>query len=284
VAKIAEDIMKQSILLLLALSAAPLANAQVASAPVAPTQAVAVGYTNLVFDDEFNTNSVSPDGTGSYNWYATNATSPATTTLPGPTYSILGGYLAINTDNSGYSDGLQSANPQNTTNSWQHGYFEASILFCQYCSNNSAWPAFWSSSTSLLTGQVPIGGTYPELDFMEYYTAPVSAAQAAVSTQPLQGIYTTTVHEWTNTSPATSVQNPNNVPVIPPGTDFSMWHTYGCLWTPNQVQWYFDNQLVTTVATGPGTPFPSLELSKMYLILGSGAWWPMYVDYVHVWQ
>jgi hypothetical protein len=50
------------------------------------------------------------------------------------------------------------------------------------------------------------------------------------------------------------------------------------------VQWYFDNQLVTTVATGPGTPFTALEKNKMFLVLGTGTWWPIYVDYVHVWQ
>ena len=38
-----------------------------------PSQAVAAGYTNLTFDDEFNSpNTVSPDGTGNYNWYRTN--------------------------------------------------------------------------------------------------------------------------------------------------------------------------------------------------------------------
>ncbi len=277
--------MKESILLLLALSA-PLASAQtVQAAPAPPSQAVAAGYTNLVFDDEFNSPStISPDGTGTYNWYGSTAPVSPAMALPGPTYSVVNGVLAINTDQSGYSDSLQTATPQNTANAWQHGYFEASILFCQYCSAGAAWPAFWSSSTALLTGQVPLGAPYPELDFMEYYTQPASSTQPAVVTQPVQGIYTTTVHQWINATPMTGVQNPNNVPTIPPGTDFSLWHTYGCLWTPNQVQWFLDNQLVTTVATGPGTPFTALEQSKLYLILGSGAWWPMYVDYVHVWQ
>jgi len=240
----------------------------------APPQAVAVGYTNLVFDDEFNSpNTVSPDGTGNYNWYLTNFIDPSLS-LPAGGYSIQDGFLGIYTDASGYGDGLQTADPLNTTGAWQHGYFEASILFCQFCSigGSSSWPAFWSASLEQATGQNPVGSPYAELDFMEYYT------------QGGQSDYITTVHQFVNTNPSTQDQNLNNLPTIPAGTDFGTWHTYGCLWTPNLVRWYFDNQLVTTVATGPGTPFTALEQSKMFLILGTGQYWPMFVDFVHVWQ
>ncbi len=259
--------MRETFLLLLALSAVPFADAQ-----KPPSQAVTSGYTHLVFDDEFNSpDTVSPDGTGNYNWYRTNFYNPSLT-LPASGYSIQDGYLAIYTDTSGYSNGLQTADPQNTVQAWQHGYFEARILFCQYCSDGTGWPAFWSSSIEFVTGQVPVNNPYAELDFMEYYT------QGGRST------YETNVHQVIDSTPSTQVQNVNDKPKIPLGTNFSTWHTYGCLWTPNQVQWYFDNKLVTTVATGPGTPFTALEQSKMFLILGTGKWWPMYVDYVHVWQ
>src|SRR5580692_7390018 len=91
-----------------------------------PPQAVAAGYTNLVFDDEFNSpNTVSPDGTGNYNWYRTNFFNPGAS-LPASEYSIQVGYLTIATDTSGYGDGLQTADPQNTAGAWTHGYFEAS--------------------------------------------------------------------------------------------------------------------------------------------------------------
>ena len=86
---------------------------------------------------------------------------------------------------------------------------------------------------------------------MEYYT------------QNQMSAYTTTVHQWTN---ATSVQNPNNVPKISKDTDFGQWHTYGCLWMPNRLQYYFDNKLVITVATGPGTPFTALEQEHVLLM------------------
>jgi beta-glucanase (GH16 family) len=63
-----------------------------------------------------------------------------------------------------------------------------------------------------------------------------------------------------------------------------VFHTYGCLWTPDKVVWYFDNKPVTTVSTGPGTPFTAIEKEHMFIMLGTGRNWPMDVDYVHVWQ
>jgi beta-glucanase (GH16 family) len=109
-----------------------------------------------------------------------------------------------------------------------------------------------------------------ELDFFEYWVGDGFAG------------YLTTVHQTSGTSKGQ--QNPNNVPTVPAGTNYGDWHIFGCLWTPNEVRWYLDNNLVTTVETGPGTPYTAVEQQKMFLILGTGVNWPMYVDYVHVWQ
>lgn len=237
-------------------------------AQTAPPQAQAAGYTHLAFDDEFNSpDTISPNGTGNYNWYATNIYgSPS---LPASGYSVQNGYLEINTDASGYSYGLATVSPQNTVQAWQHGYFEASILFCSYCTQTEGWPSFWSASIERATGEIPSSSPSGELDFFEYY---VSGGYRA---------YLTTVHQASGTS---KQQNPNNVAPVPNGTNYGNWHTYGCLWTPDEVRWYFDNNLVTTVKTGPNTPYTALEQEKMFLILGTGSKWPMYVDYVHVWQ
>jgi beta-glucanase (GH16 family) len=234
-----------------------------------PPQASAAGYTHLAFDDEFNSpDTISPNGTGNYNWYATNIYgSPS---LPPSGYSVQNGYLEINTDASGYSYGLATVSPQNTVQAWQHGYFEASILFCSYCSQGEGWPSFWSSSIERATGQIPLSGPSGELDFFEYYVGGGNA------------LYLTTVHQASGSS--NGQQNANNWPTVPAGTNYGNWHTYGCLWTPNEVRWYFDNNLVTTVQTGPGTPFTAVEQEHMFLMLGTGRNWPMYVDFVHVWQ
>jgi beta-glucanase (GH16 family) len=240
----------------------------------APQQASAAGYNTLVFGDEFNSAAtISPDGSGSYNWYTTNFYSHSAT-LPTSGYKVSNGYLTILTDASGYSAGIATADPTNSSGVWQHGYFEARIRFNPAGNRGSAWPAFWSYSIEGASGLVPIGSYFSELDFMECY--PTGSACT----------YITTVHQWQNTdSGDTSVaQNSNNDPAVPAGTDFRQWHIYGCLWTPSQVQWYLDNKLVTTVPTGPGTSFTALEQDHMFLVLGAGKNWPMDVDYVHVWQ
>lgn len=240
----------------------------------APTQASTAGYSTLVFWDEFNSaDTISPDGSGSYNWYTTNFYS-SSATLPASGYKVSNGYLTILTDASGYSAGIATASPTTSSGVWQHGYFEARIRFNPAGNHGSAWPAFWSYSIERVLGLVPIGSYFGELDFMECY--PTGSACS----------YITTVHQWQrNDSGDTSVaQNPDNEPAVPAGTDFTQWHIYGCLWTPNQIQWYLDNKLVMTVATGPGTSFTALEQNHMFLVLGTGKNWPMDVDYVHVWQ
>jgi beta-glucanase (GH16 family) len=252
------------LLVLIVLSMCSSLNAQ-----TPPSQAAAAGYQHLVFDDEFNSpNTVSPDGSGNYNWYLTSIYgSPA---LPASGYSIQNGYLEIKTDASGYSYGMATVDPENTVQAWQHGYFEARILFCSTCSQGHGWPSFWSASIERATGQIPESAPSAELDVFEYY---VSGGYR---------YYLTTVHQASGM--AKGVQNLNNVPTVPSGTNYGAWHIYGCLWTTNEVRWYFDNNLVETVKTGPGTPYTALEQEKMFLILGTGLNWPTYVDYVHVWQ
>jgi len=257
---------------LLALLMAPLAIAQPYEIPpIPPLQAIEAGYWQLSFDDEFNSpDTVSPDGTGNYNWYRSNFYS-SSLTLPASGYSIQDGYLTLKTDTSGYSNGLQTADPENTSQAWTTGYFEARIRFNPGGSQGEGWPAFWSSSIAFVTKQTPVNAPFSELDFMEYYT------------QGTQSTYITDVHQITNNTAETQVQGVN-APKIPAGNNFATWHTYGCLWTPTTVRWYFDNKLVATVAIGPNSPYSVLDQSKMFVILGTGVNWPMDVDYVRIWQ
>ena len=240
----------------------------------APATASAAGYRTLVFGDEFNSaDNISPDGSGSYKWYTTNFFS-SSATLPNSGLKVNNGYLTILTDASGYSYGIATATPTQSSGVWQYGYFEARIRFNSEGHTSGAWPAFWSYSIEGALGSVPNGSYYSELDFMECYPRASSCA------------YITTVHQWQhNASSNTSIaHNADNVPDVPRGFDFTQWHVYGCLWTPNKVQWYLDGKLVTTAAVGPGTSFTALEQNHMMVILGTGRSWPMDVDYVHVWQ
>jgi hypothetical protein len=185
----------------------------------APPQASTVGYSRLAFDDEFNSvATISPDGSGSYKWYTTNFFDPSAM-LPTSGYKVNNGYLTILTDASGYSYGIATATPTQTSGVWQHGYFEARIRFNPTGYQGSAWPAFWSYSLEGALSSVPDGGYFSELDFMECYPWGSSCA------------YITTVHQWQHTTFANTslAQNLNNVPTVPAGTDFAQWHVYSCL-------------------------------------------------------
>lgn len=111
--------------------------------------------------------------------------------------------------------------------------------------------------------------------------------------------FNTLSYDWANSS-ATHYQNSNNW-IGGAGIDGN-WHTYGCLLTPGKVTWYLDGVAKMTqlysatappnpLANGTITPTPAgvfnildTETGGMAMILGSGANWPMDVDYVHVGQ
>ena len=243
-----------------------------------PPQASAAGYSTLGFDDEFTSAStIAPNLTAStgYKWYPFK-TANLWTLNPGGT-----GTLVINTDTSGYGQDLQtipmSAAPTITAGTFQYGYFEASMQFNPRGHTSGAWPAFWSFSASAQT--VVNGQHSAELDFMEAY--PNGALTLLIDT----------IHEWISSGGGATGSGSQNSPdwlTVNP-TDGG-YHTYGCLHTPGKLQWYLDNKPVTfsggatSVATGPGTKFPTIETSRIYLILGTGANWPTSFDWVHVWQ
>jgi beta-glucanase (GH16 family) len=219
-----------------------------------------------VFDDEFNSaDTISPYGSGNYNWYTASG-------FTSQDYTVSNGCVTILTDASGYSDDLY------TPTSFQHGYFEARLQFYPAGHLSGAWPAFWSFATQAAAGGPP----FAELDFVEAYPG-----GGGGSTNGNNGVtFLTTVHQWTPTATSetgTNVQNSDITP-IPAGFNYDGFHTYGMLWTDNNVAWYIDNQLVMSAATGPGTDFTALEQDTMTMILGTGKNWPMTVDYVHVWH
>ena len=240
------------------------------SPSTAPSQAVAAGFSTLAFADEFNSaDTISVNNASGYKWYPLNFFNPQAS-LPTSSYSVGNGCLIILSDASGYSDGLATASPTNTLGAFQYGYFEARIQFNPKGSEGSAWPAFWSYALEATQGESP----FAELDFMEAYPQGTSGATVL-----------TTVHQWTTVNGTNkSVQQANDVPTLPAGTNLTQFHIYGCLWTRTSITWYLDNKPLMTQAVGPGTPFTALGEDHMFVILGTGKQWPMTVDYVHVWQ
>lgn len=234
-----------------------------------PSQAKAAGFTSLVFDDEFNSAStISPNDSGTYNWYTYN--------LPSNGYQVKTGCLTILTDNSGYSYGMSTINPNTGAGAtFQTGYFEARIQFNPTGSTGGAWPAFWSYAIQAFQG----ASTFAELDFMEAY--PGGSGGATTGSNGVTIL--TTIHQWFATSGGNwSIQNDDITP-LPSSFNYSAFHIYGCLWTTDTITWYVDNQAVMTVPIGANTSFTAIPLDKMFLLLGTGQNWPATYDYVHVW-
>lgn len=249
---------------------------QTSPSPVPPPQAA--GY-SLSFADEFDSLDLSPNGSGSYKWYASlwwNPRIPDCSLMP--------------TSNSVVSliwknDGTGSTNTSITTfahdksqgRTWRFGYFEARMKWDVV---RGAWPAFWLMPIQDATGADTQNGVkeHGEIDVFEG-----------------QGDYPNTffgtIHDWKNNQ--STANNPNwyNLPV---GFNFAAFHTYGILWVPGRVTWYVDD----VVAYSAPTP-AVVDVEDFFIVLGSqeGANWThgsmagvdaqkinLDVDWVRVWQ
>ena len=271
----------------------------------APAQAVAAGFSKLVFDDEFTSASTvasSTSPTSGFNWYWNTwygTTKDYTVTTGAGSGATAGatGFLTINGPMELQS--VPSDPPASQrVGTWQHAYFEARIQYSYTVTGSggpdTGWPSFWTFAIQAQSATV--GQQIAELDFLEAYPLGTAGATAYVIN---------TLHNWQATkSNATGIEtantNDNNYQQSLQGTTESAqptdngWHTYGCLWTGNgtsgTVQFYYDNHLilhqgsVTTFPVGTGTSFPALEQDNMYLILQGVQGWPINVDWVRVWQ
>jgi hypothetical protein len=268
-------------------------SSQVSATPTTitvPPAAVGAGYTNLMFDDEFNSiSTIDTNNTGApgYNWYVQLPFGGGT--VPGTNYTVTNGVLEINFGGHTQGWGLSTWNCTGNGNAFRYGYFEARVHFDPTKGATSAWfPAFWS---------FPVDHTcsganhWNELDFFEAYTGGFA---------PYNGSFVGTVHDWTfNNNTYSNCQNANNFQNT--SVDWNQWHILGCLWTPGQISWYLDDNLLMTQqysATGAPNPcvnctsgsgcatglFSIMDSENNFLILGCSEEWPLYVDYVHVWQ
>lgn len=237
----------------------------------APVPAAAAGYDELIFSDEFDSSStIAPTRSGSgFKWWpGPNGT---------PTYTVAGSELRMTSDISPNSGGLISILDPGSSpgpNIFRRCYFEARMKFNPSSfSGTNGWPAFWS-----LDANWPNLSTFTELDFMEGIPVPRTAGQPAALFQA--------IHEWsTNFASETANNVGTNQPTLPGGTDFNEYHTYGCLWAPNLITWYFDNAPFVTQAIAAGSGY-SLDTSldaRLYLVIGTGTSWLCTWDWVRVW-
>ena len=259
---------------------------------VPPPPAAAVGYKSLVFNDDFDSlSSIDANNTGKpgFNWYIDP---PVWGGIPVPlaTYSVSNSVLELNSVPAG-AWMTSYCIKNNCGHSFRYGYFEARIHFDAALGIKSAgWPAFWALST--YHSRVNNMDHWAELDFFEAYTG---------GKHDYSGDFVGTVHDWADSSKV-HYQNSNNWKPLSKSVDFNKWHTYGCLWGPGKVTWYFDGQaLITqnysaagfpdpkpngTTTNAPAGTFSILDTDRqgMLLILGSDPNWPICVDWVRVWQ
>lgn len=240
----------------------------------APAQAAAAGYTELVFQEEFEDYSgidMNDDRTAGFNFYRFMPFEEGV--LPTGGIVVSNGVLTL-TGGPDYNYGLGST--CGTGNDQWIGfdalggaYFEARIAFDPFVSG-PGWPAFWSMASEHLWDVDPHNvPAWIEADFMDKYFED--------DTQ-----YITGGHWWVDADPS-PIDNAATIFPTVSGYDWEEFHIYGFLWVPGS-RWepYRDN-IQTAVLSYSEYPFLANGDSQSWpVILGSHGH-PMQVDWVRVW-
>ncbi len=158
---------------------------------------------------------------------------------------------------------------------WRYGYFEARM---KWQPEEGAWPAIWL---------IPVQAAKPsrstesgEIDIFE-----------GQGSEP--HTFFGTIHLWDGSRQLAS-SSPHNHFRLPATADFSQFHTYGLLWVPGRVTWYFDNVPLHSEPT-----YGIFDKQDYFLVIGmqEGVDWKsgnltgvtaqsltLTVDWVRVWQ
>lgn len=218
------------------------------------------GSWTLTFDEEFNGTAIDTAKWGT-NWLGADGaiTKPINSeelaAYDPNQVSVAGGLLHLNAIASpvtvnGINYDYRSGIVQSYGSFRQaYGYFEARINLQGTDGQIADWPAFWTT-----------GETWPtdgEMDIME----------------GLGG------------SAAYNFHTPNGGRGAAVAGDYTGWHTYGALWEPNKVSFYYDNELVGFI-TGDITSAPQYLILNLGIGVNSILQVPaeMQVDWVHVYS
>jgi beta-glucanase (GH16 family) len=228
----------------------------------------------LVFSDEFDRLNLSPNGSGAYTWYDGLWWEKP---VPAAHVMVANGILTLR-----WSRGQKPDATSVTTFSrdgrhykgWRYGYFEVRM---RWETVPGAWPAIWMLPVQHFQDRATHVG---ELDIFE--------GQGSTSR-----VFYGTIHEWKQRQDVRN-NKPWNHYRLPAGVDLAHFHTYGLLWQPGRVTWYFDDQALFSAAT-----YSIFDEQDYYLILASqeGVNWKygdlqgvgasqigVQVDWVRVWQ
>ena len=207
-----------------------------------------------MFDDEFNTLNLSPNGTGNYNWYNPGIWFEN----PAPASNIFVSKSALTlTWNQNQSGGNYDTTISTTAvdgshyHAWRYGYFEVRM---KWEAVTGSWPAIWLWSIQGLQASRAAGCAYcgnsGELDIFE-------GAGSAPHT------YLGTIHDWENGADKAN-NNATDAHKLSRTVDMGKYHTYGVLWVPGRATWYFDNEPIITAPT-----YPIFDRQDYYIMLGS---------------
>jgi len=259
--------------------------------PQAPAPAKAVSYNRLAFSDDFTslaTVDLTATGKPGHQWYTDRPFRWGTTSPD--SLSVTDSVLTINpkTKSPNYTIGTVSPTSKQGRG-FTFGYFEARLAFDpSHATRSDGWPSFRGLSKDHIACR-PSRPRSAELDFFEAYNDPG---------RPFESIFAGTLHDWSLKGEEIDRGSYGNNVYPLKGVDFTQWHTYGCLWQPGKVTWYFDGKPILTQAYSASAPpvpntgghpagtFSNLDSDPegQALILGSGVNYPLKVDWVRVWQ
>ena len=285
----------------------------------APAPATAHGYNTVTYQSNFTATTVdmSKNLNEGYKWYLVGLfgyeADPAGVQLNAD------GSVTLLGDNTGAAGALSSIGTYRGTNSFVGtafggGFYIEAVYNFNYsqvaaqhpAGSHKAMPSFWSLpvesisvyGTNQWPGQAKGYLHNVEFDFFEadYYGA--------------QNGYGMGMHDWWGIPNETCGKgmcgvgfvNPSGERLVPAGTDWTAYHTYGTLWvpatatTPGMTSAYFDGKLVGSTRTwtqytnqapaptGQTWAFGRVDQQHMFFILGTGTGEPMNVKSVTVYQ
>lgn len=196
---------------------------------IVPPQAA--GY-SLAWEDTFSKLSLCTSNVPGCNWYNPGLwwqSAAGTITDPSGTYANL--EWKNGQANNKSSTNISTTSPNGAYyHAWTYGYFEVSMKFDP---TTGSAPAIWMFAEQGITGgPSSISG---ELDIFEWQSQTPTTFYG-------------TAHVWQNGANIGGNGSTDSWP-LPAGTNLANYNTYGLLWTPTSISWYFNNVLMETIDT-----------------------------------
>jgi beta-glucanase (GH16 family) len=158
---------------------------------------------------------------------------------------------------------------------WRYGYFEARL---KWRPEEGAWPAVWLIPVEAAAAETP-----PESGEIDIFEGQGSEPRTFFGT----------IHRWNGSQHLASTSSHNRFP-LPPNANVSEFHTYGLLWVPGRITWYFDEVPLHSEPT-----YDVFDRQNYGLVVGmqEGSDWKsgnlagvtastmtLIVDWIRVWQ